>query len=140
MPLLSLVAAGTLPLLADAIGARRCHAAAAAEKDRFLAAIPPDASVIASFAFQPRLANRQRLYSLHHVYTGTYTLSDVPYPTPAADFVVLDTEDRLIFSRDGFYSPENDARLWRWLQGPEWKLALRSGSVMLFERAVKPKK
>ena len=70
-------------------------------KNEMLDKIPPDASVLASFEFLPKLSNRKHLYSFHHVYSGHYTLSDVSYPDPdLLDFIIFNTSDRLTFGSD----------------------------------------
>jgi uncharacterized membrane protein len=51
-------------------------------RDRMMSRIPPDGAVIAGFEFLSRLARRPQVHSLHHVFRGTYTYSDRPYPRP----------------------------------------------------------
>lgn len=96
--------------------------------------IAPDARVLATFRFLPKLANRPGLYSLHHVSMGAYTLSTVPYPPPRdLDYVLLDVADPLTFLSGGFYSPESYKNLqalftsgrWEVLDNTETFLALR---------------
>ncbi len=97
--------------------------------------IEDDAAVLASFEFQPQLANRQHLYSLHHLYTGHYTLSTVPYPTPVKlDYLVLDTMDRLTFSHEGYYHPDNYRNLQKLLSSNEWLLIENTESLVVFRK------
>ena len=95
-----------------------------------LALVPADAAVLATFRFLPALADRAHVYSLHHVYTGRYTLSTVPYPMPAVDFILVDREDPLTFSARGFYSEENEARLAAFLAG--WEKVFEAGAVEVY--------
>ena len=134
-PVLSLLSNGVLPILARAATLPWTAADARQWNDRMVRQIPPDAAVIATFGFQPKLAFRQRLYSLHHVYTGHYTLSDKPYPTPEAEYLLMDTTDRLTFSADGFYAPENYRRLQACLAQPGWRLVDHVGPRLLFRRS-----
>jgi uncharacterized membrane protein len=70
-----------------------------------LARVKPDWPVASDFRFMPRLSSRKDVYSLHHVYKGSYTLTDKPYPLPDNVFATLvDTGDRRYLSfrrRDG---------------------------------------
>lgn len=49
-------------------------------RDRMLARLPARGAVVAGFEFQARLAHRDSLHSLHHVLSGHYTISRLPYP------------------------------------------------------------
>ena len=74
--------------------------------------IPDDANITSTFRYLPKLAARNNLHSLHHIYTGFYTLSNTPYPLPMdQDFLLLDTDDPLTFGTGGFYSPEGFTHL-----------------------------
>ncbi|MBM4144005.1 MAG: DUF2079 domain-containing protein, partial [Lentisphaerae bacterium] len=96
--------------------------------------VPPEARVVATFAFLPRLANRRELHSLHHVYTGRHTLSDVPYPAPDADVLIMDTHDPLTFSAGGFYAPDNYRNLRALLARPGWKPVRHVEGLLVFRR------
>lgn len=89
---------------------------------RMLAAIPAEARVMTTFTYQPPLANRRHLYSLHHVYDGRYTLSNVPYPAPDVDALILDTGDPLTFGTDGFYAADGYCRLQALMKDRTWTL------------------
>jgi uncharacterized membrane protein len=104
-------------------------------KDELLRKLPADASVLATFEFLPKLADRSHVYSFHHVYTGRYTFSDVSYPTPRVDFIIFDTQDYLTFSSWGFYHADNYKRIRRMLDHGNWHLFYQSGSLLALERA-----
>lgn len=104
--------------------------------DAALRNIPDDVPVAATFRFLPRLANRERLYSLHHIYTGRYTLSHVSYPTPEdIRYVIIDTDDRLTFLNGGFYSPDNYRNLQALISGENWRAIQNIESILVFEKA-----
>jgi hypothetical protein len=44
--------------------------------------VPSTGGVVAAFEFLARLASRPDVHSIHHIYTGYYTFSTQPYPTP----------------------------------------------------------
>jgi len=101
--------------------------------------IPADAPVIATFRFLPHLVNRAGLYSLHHIYTGRYTLSHQPYVQPPADYMVLDTRDPLTFSPvNGFYDPAGAGRLLAFLAPNGWHTIAEEDGVLLFKRSTIP--
>jgi len=102
---------------------------------RIVRSIPPERSVVATFEFLAPLSNRHRLYSLHHIYTGRYTLSTVPYPVPGdADVVLINTDDYLTFHTRAFYGPDHYLRLQKLLQGTGWKIAAWLDPFLAFER------
>lgn len=70
----------------------------AAKAASFVAMVPPDASVAASYAFLPALSSRERLTSLHYVFLGVSQFGEKPF-TPPEDlaYVLLDTDDLLAY-------------------------------------------
>jgi uncharacterized membrane protein len=134
MPVVSLFASGAFFSLRESISHPSPEQAVmTSRKDELLRKIPADASVLATFEFLPRLANRPRVYSFHHVYTGRYTFSDVPYPKPRVDFIILDTGDYLTFS--GFYNADSYKRIRRMLEDGNWRVFYHSGSLLALQRA-----
>jgi hypothetical protein len=103
-------------------------------KDRARQHIARDAAVLATFDFLPRLSNRRALYSLHHVYSGRYTLSAKRYPTPAIDVLVMDVLDPLTFAPSGFYNPGSHTNLQALLHDPGWRLRYQADSVLVLDR------
>jgi uncharacterized membrane protein len=81
-------------------------------RDRMLAQLPSSGGVIAGFEFLPRLTQRDDVYSLHHVLSGTYTYSSEPYPAPDQVAAVLAdwSHPRL---RSYLVSPEAGRRIGR---------------------------
>lgn len=74
--------------------------------------IPRTASAAVTFRYLPHLANRENLHSIHHIYTGYYTLSRTAYPTPTdIDLVIIDRDDPLTFGEGGFYTPGGHTNL-----------------------------
>lgn len=135
--LVSFLAAGIPAALAVRVPAAATRVAA--EHRALLDRVPADARVMATFAAQPRLANRLHLYSLHHLYTGYYTLSDVPYPTPAVDWVIIDTADPLTFGAAGFgRDPDGWQRLQMLLPPAAWSRQAQSGTWLVFRRHAQP--
>ncbi|MDD5237255.1 MAG: DUF2079 domain-containing protein [Candidatus Omnitrophica bacterium] len=103
------------------------------QKEGFLAEIPKDASVVATFEFLPRLTHRKNLYSFHHIYSGFYTLSNKKYVLPATvDYALIDFNDFLTFR--GFYYPLNYKNNQEFFLNSQWKLQDLEGSIALFKR------
>jgi uncharacterized membrane protein len=88
-------------------------------KENFLKEIPPDAPVVATFEFLPRLTHRHELYSFHHQYMGHYTLSNRTYRLPeSVRYALLDFNDAFTFL--GFYSPERYKNTQELLNRGKW--------------------
>jgi len=97
--------------------------------------VPDNVPVAATFRLLPRLTSREKLYSLHHIYTGRYTLSTVAYPIPEdIRFVIIDTFDPLTFLNGGFYSPENYKNLQTLLSRGNWRVIEKYESILVLER------
>lgn len=81
---------------------------ARAWKSEMLAVVDKEASVTAGIPYLAHLANRQRLYSLHHVLKGLNTLSRTEYKPPTEiDAIVMDTADRATFDTEaGYFHPQ----------------------------------
>ena len=77
-------------------------------KSKMLDAVPADASVTAGIPYLSHLANREKLYSLHHVLKGLNTLSRTEYKPPTGvDAIVIDVADRATFDPSaGYYHPQ----------------------------------
>ncbi len=77
-------------------------------KAEMLAGTPPEASVTAGLPYLSHLANREQLYSLHHILKGLKTLSRKEHkPPPPPDVVIVDTGDLATFNkgREGYFHP-----------------------------------
>jgi len=107
------------------------------EKEQFLKKVPHDAAVVSTFEFLSHLANRKRLYSFHHVYTGVYTFSTKPYYLPEdTQFVLLNFDDR-IFKTD--YKIDRCKNIVRALDPNNWGVCEVADSIVLFEKGAKNK-
>lgn len=102
-------------------------------KERFLKEIPPDAPVVATFEFLPRLTHRHELYSFHHHYMGHYTLSDRTYRLPeSVRYALLDFNDALTFR--SFYSPQGYKNTQELLNRGKWGVVDVKDDIVLFEK------
>jgi hypothetical protein len=102
-------------------------------KEELVKKVPVSAGVVATFEFLPRLANRSRLYSLHHPYLGFYTLSNRKYTLPKdAEYALVDFNDRLTFK--GFYLPEGYRNLQSIFLDGQWQVLDAVDSLVLFKR------
>ena len=131
-PLTAFLTSGILPTLRQILYAPENHSFIRSRKTFVIENLPHHASVLATFECLPRLANRKSIYSLHHVYTGRYTLSGVPYPLPNVDTIIMDTNDPLTFSVEGFYDSEHYKRLQAVLAKPGWKLVEHVDGLLVF--------
>ncbi|MFA5287049.1 MAG: DUF2079 domain-containing protein [Candidatus Omnitrophota bacterium] len=105
-------------------------------KERFIDKIPHSANVVATFEFLPRLANRKKLYSLHHSYKGFYTLSDKRYILPEdAEYALVDFNDRFTFRE--FYIPDSYANLKNIFLKYEWELIDMVDSLVILRKSSK---
>lgn len=102
--------------------------------DTLLAQIPPDSNIAASFRFLPHLALRNRVQSLHHLYTGTYTLSTKAYPIPSdLDYLVMDEQDTTF--TDPGYRGANHANHLQYLLGDgTWIVVENLDGCLLLKR------
>lgn len=112
-------------------------------KAQMIAEIPPQASVTAVQSFLSHLAEREHLYSLHHVLKGLKTLSRKRYEPPPSDVVVIDYGDGNTFSTTaGFYHPprqlgpghtvpSSDRLLHEYLVGQTWRVQARNELTLL---------
>lgn len=102
-------------------------------KDAFIAKIPKPASVVATFEFLPHLSHRKSLYSLHHAYSGFYTLSNKRYELPSdAEYALIDFNDSLTFF--AFYGSDNYKNLQRLLSQDNWKVLDSIETIVLFKK------
>ena len=104
-------------------------------KDRATASVSGDNSVAATFDFLPKLANRKGLHSLHHIYTGSYTLSTVPYKVQKdINHVLIDTIDGLTFRSKGFYGPQQYKNLQAMITNGTWKITLNEETILVLTK------
>ena len=101
--------------------------------DRMVALVPPDVPVVATFAFQARLADRARIYSYHHLYSGAYTLAQEPFPLPEGiQAALIDFADPLLVG--SWASWQAGPRMRRFLAREQLQPVMIVGSTVLFLR------
>lgn len=102
-------------------------------KQPLIQSIAPDSSIVASMPYLAHLANRERLYSLHHILKGLKTLSGAEYQPPEEiETVVIDYGNRWTFdpvagyyhpkmrTTDGRIIPSSDRLLHEFLRKERW--------------------
>lgn len=110
-----------------------CVGDEAKAKDRLLALIPPKASVIASFQFLPKLANRRDLYSIHLVATGYRMYTAVKYEPPQnLAYALVDFNEPLLVG--SFFPPQAAANMRSFLKERHWKALKAFDDVVLFKK------
>ncbi len=107
-------------------------------KDSFLAEIPKDASVVATFEYLSHLSHRSNLYSFHHVYMGYYTISNKKYALPQnVQYALIDFNDFLTFR--SFYSPDNYKNIQKFLSEGNWQAQDLIDPIVLFRKNIPAK-
>lgn len=102
-------------------------------KEQYIKQVPPEAGVVASFEFLPRLSNREKVYSLYSVATGTYTLSERPYVLPRdCEYALVNFGDRIF--RSSWFPEETTANLRDLFQTGDFGIVDMVGMVALFKR------
>ncbi len=97
--------------------------------------IPKEAAVVSTFKFLPALSNRRELYSFHHVYMGTYTLSSKKYLLPeTTQYALLDMNDSSTF---GFEKPDSQANLENFFKNDRWEIIDSGQDVLLLKKGGK---
>ncbi len=134
-PILAAIAGGVIPLTCHYWAPPAAGLPLIKAKQTIVKSIPETARIAATFEFLAPLSGHDALYSLHHISSGTYTLSTKPYPTPKTlDTILLDTNDRLTFSPNGFYQPTTYLRLQGLLKTGHWKLLAHAESMLALQR------
>lgn len=106
------------------------------QKERFLEKVPEDASIVATFEFLPRLVYRHELYSFHHHFMGSYTLSEKPYSLPqTVSYALLDFGDDLTFR--SFYKSDSYKNIQELFSRGQWGVVDVRDSVVLFAKGAK---
>lgn len=100
---------------------------------RFVDMIPPEAAVVSTFRFLPKLSHRKNLYSFHHIYLGVYTLSKKRYPLPRKlDYALIDFDDKGAFYYGTRHSYKN---LKGFFDSYNWEVIDSGGSTVLFKNS-----
>lgn len=97
-----------------------------------LSQIPKDAPVVASLQFLSSLSQRRELYSFHHVYMGTYTLSKREYVLPeSVQYALLDMNDTTTF---GFANPNSPENLKVFFRDTAWQVIDFAQDTLLLKK------
>jgi uncharacterized membrane protein len=104
-------------------------------KEELIKRIPISAGVVATFELLPSLANRDKLYSLHHPYMGFYTLSNKKYSLPKdAEYALIDFNDKLTFR--SFYRPDGYKNLQEIFINNKWQVLGVVDSLVLLKKSL----
>jgi len=102
-------------------------------KDKMISAIPKDASVIATFQFLPKLAQRHNVYSMHFVSKGFKMLTHEKYQAPSAlEYAMVDFNEPAML--ESFFPPEAAANLRNFIKDNNLKVLKAVDDVVLFKR------
>jgi hypothetical protein len=105
----------------------------AKEKEKLLKTIPKDASVIATFQFLPKLANRHHIYSMHFVSSGYRMYTKIKYePPPNLEYALINFNDPLMV--DYFFPPEAPTNIRAFIENGNWNVAKAADEVVLFKK------
>ncbi len=105
----------------------------AREKERLIAAIPKNASVLATFQFLPKLANRIHLYSLHLIAVGYRMYTSIRYQPPEnLEYALIDFNEPLLVSV--FLPPPALKNIRTFLEADDWNVYQAYNDVVLFKK------
>lgn len=105
------------------------------EKDKLLKMIPKNASVITTFQFLPKLANRYHLYSLHLVSTGFKMYSNTRYePPPNLEYALIDFNEPLMIG--SFFPPWGSDNIRSFLEDGGWGVLKAVDDIVLFKKGL----
>ena len=105
----------------------------AEEKEKLLKQVPKDASVIATFQFLPKLANRYDLYPLNWL-----AIRDKlgGYEPPAnLEYALIDFNEPLMIT--AFFPPSAPGNIRSFLERGDWRVARAFNDVVLFKKGYK---
>jgi uncharacterized membrane protein len=101
-------------------------------RDRMVSRVPAIGGVVAAFEFLARLASRRDVHSMHHLYTGYYTFSSRPYPTPTGVVAMLaDVGDQRLAN---YVKPDTPLRLRDLADRNHLRPVDAAGDMLLFLR------
>lgn len=111
---------------------------AVAVENGLTAEIPTNASIAASYAVLPDLANSKELYSLHYAFAGKRQLSSLPYALPEdTEWILYDARDYLAYTAQWNGQEKltgGDDRLRALLRERNFGLVSFDDSFLLFRR------
>jgi uncharacterized membrane protein len=103
------------------------------EKNKLLSLIPKESSVIATFQFLPKLANRKDLYSMHLISTGFRMYTDVKYEPPAnLEYALIDFDEPLMIN--SFFPPQAPDNVRSFLEDGDWRILKAVDDIVLFKK------
>ncbi len=104
------------------------------EREKLLAQIPPQASVVATFEFLPKLSQREKIYSFHHVVLGSYTLSTKNYKLPTdVEYALVNFLDEKTFG-DFYLRNRAEKNLQDFFAKNQWGIVSAVDSLVLFKK------
>jgi uncharacterized membrane protein len=102
-------------------------------KTQLIYQIPNNASVIATFQFLPRLADRYNLYSMHFVATGFKMYTNEKYEPPQnLDYALIDFNEPLMLG--SFFPPQAADNIRGFLERGHWQVLKAAGDTVLFKK------
>lgn len=105
----------------------------AKEKDKLVKMIPKNTSVISTFQFLPKLANRHGLYSMHFVSTGFKMYTKVKYEPPQnLEYALIDFNEPLMIN--SFFPPQAPDNIRSFLEDGNWKVLKAIDDIVLFKK------
>jgi len=105
----------------------------AAEKEKLLKQIPKDASVIATFQFLPRLANRYDLYPLNWLAIRDKMRASGGYEPPAnLEYALIDFNEPLMATASSLPSTPGNIR--SFLEAGDWRVLKAFNDIVLFKK------
>jgi uncharacterized membrane protein len=107
-------------------------------KDRLIKMIPPEAPVVASLRFLPKLSSLTgRLYSFHRAISGTYLLSESKFVLPAdVEYALIDFDDMAAFSEYAWAGKKGENVL-RFFSDNKWQPVKAADNTVFFKRNYK---
>ncbi len=104
------------------------------EKEKVLDRIPKDASVIATFQFLPRLANRHDVYPLNWLLVRDKVHASCGYEPPAnLEYTLIDFNEPLM-TRGAFFPPSAPGNIRSFLEAGDWRVAMAFNDIVLFRK------
>lgn len=103
------------------------------QKERLVKVIPKEASVISTFQFLPKLANRHDLYSMHFVSAGFKMYTKVKYEPPLnLEYALIDFNEPLMINC--FFPPEAAVNIRNFLEDGNWRVMRTVDNIVLFKK------
>jgi len=103
------------------------------EKESLVGAIPEGSSVIATFQFLPKLANRRDLYSMHFISTGYKMYTNIRYEPPAnLEYALINFNEPLMINT--FFPPSAPGNIRSFLEAGDWRVLKAFNDIVLFKK------